>query len=117
MYCKLNINNTTSRPFSVATIWDTTNKNEKVGKAIWELSRLKHGRKKEFVEEEIETRIGIDLSAPPVDVSKMPTQPNLSAPPEGNAMAQMLGAAVPASPQTPPEPTPPEPTQPTPPAA
>ena len=106
MYCKLNINNTTSRPFSVATIWDTTGKNEKVGKAVWELSRLHHGRKKEFVEEEIETRIGIDLSAPPIDVSKMPTQPNLSAPPDGNAIAQMLGDAMP-----------PAPTEPAPPAA
>lgn len=110
MYCKLNINNTTSRPFSVATIWDTTNKNEKVGKAIWELSRLAHGRKKEFVEEEIETRIGIDLSAPPVDISKLPTQPNLSAPPEGNAMAQILSGAMPPPPE---EPTPPAPNEPT----
>ncbi len=98
MYCKLNINNTTSRPFSVATIWDTTNKNPKIGKAIWEISRLAHGRKKQFVEEEIETRIGIDLSAPPIDVSKLPGQPNLSTPPEGNAMAQMLSAAVPPPP-------------------
>lgn len=113
MYCKLNINNTTSRPFSVATIWDTSNKNPKVGKAIWELSRLAHGRKKEFVEEEIETRIGIDLSAPPVDVSKLPGQPNMSAPPEGNAMAAMLGAAMPPAPAE--EPTPPAaPSEPTP---
>ena len=53
MYMKLNINNTTSRPFSVATIWDETGQNPKISKIIKEYSGLKHGRKKEFVEEEI----------------------------------------------------------------
>ncbi|PIZ76062.1 hypothetical protein COY05_02685 [Candidatus Peregrinibacteria bacterium CG_4_10_14_0_2_um_filter_38_24] len=108
MYCKLNINNTTSRPFSVSTIWDTTDKNPKLGKVIWEFARLKHGRKRQFVEEEIETRIGIDLNSDPVDVSKIPGQPNLSAPPEGNAMAQIL-AGPPSQSSTPPNiPMPPE---------
>mgnify|MGYP001595208917 CR=1 FL=1 len=94
MYMKLNINNTTSRPFSVATIWDTSKKNEKVAQIIKEYARLKHGRKREFVEQEIVARIGIDMTAPPVDISKLPNQPNLSAPPEGNAMAQLLGSAT-----------------------
>ncbi|MBU1151647.1 TraM recognition domain-containing protein, partial [Patescibacteria group bacterium] len=75
MYMKLNINNTTSRPFSVNTIWDTSNQNKKVAKIIKEYSRLKHGRKKEFVDQEIQTRLGIDLNAPSVDISKMPGQP------------------------------------------
>lgn len=91
MYLKLNINNTTSRPFSVATIWDNSKKNEKVGQIVKEFARLKHGRKREFVEQEIVSRIGINVNAPPVDLSKLPTQPNQSAPPEGNAMAQILG--------------------------
>lgn len=98
MYLKLNINNTTSRPFSVATIWDMSKKNDKVGQIVKEYARLKHGRKREFVEQEIVSRIGIDVSAPPVDLSKLPTQPNQSAPPEGNAMAQMIGGAT-ASPE------------------
>ncbi len=92
MYCKLNINNSTSRPFSINTIWDTTDQNPKVAKIIKEYSRLKHARKRDFVEQEIIARIGIDLDAPPVDVSKLPGQPNLQAPPEGNAMANLLAA-------------------------
>ncbi len=105
MYIKLNINNTTSRAFSVSTIWDPEGKNKKVGQIVKEYSRLKHGRKREFVEEEIRARIGIDFDAPPVDLSKMPSQPNQAAAPEGNAMAQILGGATPppqAGPPTPP---------------
>lgn len=102
MYMKLNIDNTTSRPFSVSTIWDTTGKSEKVAEIIREYSRLKHGRKRYFVEQEITARIGIDLDAPDVDTSKLPGQPNQKQAPEGNAMAQMLQAAqAQAQPQAP----------------
>lgn len=62
-YIKLNIDNTTTRPFSMSTIWDETGKNEKIAKLIKEYSRLKYGRKKEFVDQEIAARIGIDLEA------------------------------------------------------
>ncbi|OGJ42465.1 hypothetical protein A3B60_03615 [Candidatus Peregrinibacteria bacterium RIFCSPLOWO2_01_FULL_39_12] len=96
MYIKLNINNTTSRPFSVATVWDTSKQNPKISKIVQEYSGLKYGRKRKFVEEEISARVGIDFEAPPVDISMLPSQPNMSAPPEGNAMAQILGGAMPA---------------------
>ncbi|MBU1089272.1 type IV secretion system DNA-binding domain-containing protein [Patescibacteria group bacterium] len=62
-YIKLNIDNTTTRPFSLSTIWDETGKNEKVAHLIKEYSRLKYGRKREFVDQEIAARIGIDLEA------------------------------------------------------
>ncbi|MFA6458644.1 MAG: type IV secretion system DNA-binding domain-containing protein [Patescibacteria group bacterium] len=62
-YIKLNIDNTTSRPFSMSTVWDETGKNEKVAGLIKEYSRLKYGRKREFVDQEISARIGIDLEA------------------------------------------------------
>jgi len=75
MYLKLNINNTTSRPFSVNTIWDESQKNEKVAKIIYEYSRLKHGRKKEFVDQEIVTRIGIDIDSPPVEFKEKNENP------------------------------------------
>ena len=104
MYCKLNINNTTSRPFSIATIWDTAGQSEKTAKIIKEYSRLKHGRNVNFVDEEITTRIGIDMDAPPVDISKMPGQPNEEGAPEGNAMAQMLAGAMPPPPPAEPPP-------------
>ena len=66
-YIKLNINNTTSRPFSIETIWDpkgeTTGcaRNEKIGEATKQYSRLKYGRKKEFVDQEVCARVGIEL--------------------------------------------------------
>jgi len=60
-YIKLNIDNATTRPFSLSTIWDETGKSEKIAKLIKEYSRLKYGRKREFVDQEIAARIGIDL--------------------------------------------------------
>ena len=61
-YVKLNINNTTSRPFSMATIWDESQRNDKMAALIKEYSRMKYGRKKIFVNQEIEDRIGINRS-------------------------------------------------------
>ena len=61
-YIKLNIRNSTSRPFSLETIWDTTGKNAKVAEIVKEYSRMKYGRKRDFVDQEIAARIGIDLS-------------------------------------------------------
>lgn len=61
-YIKLNINNSTSRPFSLETIYDMKNANPKVGEIVKEYSRMKYGRKREFVDQEIAARIGIDLS-------------------------------------------------------
>ncbi|MBU0767283.1 type IV secretion system DNA-binding domain-containing protein [Patescibacteria group bacterium] len=58
-YCKLNINNVPSRPFSMTTIYDESDRNEKLGGLIKEYSRMKYGRKKVFVDQEIEDRIGI----------------------------------------------------------
>ena len=58
-YVKLNINNTTSRPFSMATIYDESDRNNKLGALIKEFSRMKYGRKRAFVDQEIEDRIGI----------------------------------------------------------
>ncbi|MFA5800162.1 MAG: type IV secretion system DNA-binding domain-containing protein [Candidatus Peribacteraceae bacterium] len=63
-YVKLNINNTTSRPFSLATIYDESQRNEKLGALVKEYSRMKYGRKKAFVDQEIEDRIGITKSQP-----------------------------------------------------
>ena len=59
-YIKLNINNTTSRPFSMETIWDESEKNKKIAALVKEYSRMKYGRKKVFVDQEIGDRIGIN---------------------------------------------------------
>jgi len=61
-YIKLNIHNTTSRPFSLETIYDMSSANKKIGDIVTQYSRMKYGRKKEFVDQEIAARIGIDLS-------------------------------------------------------
>lgn len=105
MYMKLNINNTTSRPFSVATIWDESKKNPKVGKIIREYARLKHARKREFVEQEIVSRIGIDPNSAPIDTSKLPSQPGSAQPAAENPMAQILAAQQGTPATTPTEPT------------
>jgi hypothetical protein len=60
-YIKLNINNTTSRPFSLETVYDMSQANKKVGEIITQYSRIKYGRKKEFVDQEVRARIGIDV--------------------------------------------------------
>lgn len=58
-YCKLNIDNATSRPFDLKTIWDNTYKNEQAAAIIKEYSRKKYGRKKKYVDLEIEARLWI----------------------------------------------------------
>lgn len=61
-YIKLNIHNSTTRPFSLETIWDETGKSARIAEILKQYSRMKYGRKREFVDQEIEARIGIDVS-------------------------------------------------------
>jgi hypothetical protein len=74
-YLKLNVKNATSRPFSMDSIYDEAGKNEKVREVVKKYSRMKYGRKREFVEQEITARIGIDMSSvsKSVDLSHAPT--------------------------------------------
>ncbi len=58
-YCKLNIDNASSRPFDFKTVWDEKYRNDKVAEIIKEYSRKKFGRKKKFVDMEIEARLWI----------------------------------------------------------
>lgn len=58
-YVKLSINNAPSRPFSMESIYDIANANEKAAKIVKEYCALKYGRKRIFVDQEIEARIGI----------------------------------------------------------
>jgi len=57
-YIKLNIHNTTSRPFSIESIWDPVD-NPKLMEILKKYSRMKYGRKRTFVDQEIEARLGI----------------------------------------------------------
>lgn len=74
-YVKLNIKGTTSRPFSMATIWDESERNEKRAKLIKEYSRMKYGRKKIFVDQEIEDRIGIIRNSGPDEPMQLGLSP------------------------------------------
>jgi hypothetical protein len=58
-YCKLNINNASTRPFDIKTIWDNFYRNDRAAKIIKEYSRKMYGRKKIYVDMEIEARLGI----------------------------------------------------------
>lgn len=60
-YIKLNIDNTTSRPFSLETIYDMSKASDKISEIVKQYSRIKYGRKKKYVDEEIAARIGIEL--------------------------------------------------------
>lgn len=60
-YIKLNINNTTSRPFSLETIYDLSAANPKISDIVKKYSRLKYGRKKDFVDQEVCARVGIPI--------------------------------------------------------
>jgi hypothetical protein len=60
-YMKLNINMATSRPLSLDTIWDPSKANPKIRDIVKKYSRMKYGRKRLFVEQEIGARIGIDI--------------------------------------------------------
>lgn len=57
-YVKLNINNTTSRPFSLESIYDPI-ENTKLAEVLKKYSRMKYARKRMFVDQEIEARLGI----------------------------------------------------------
>lgn len=61
MYGRLLIDGAPTRPFNIQTIWpDDYEGNPKLGASIKELSRLKYGRPKEIVEEEIMERSQVD---------------------------------------------------------
>lgn len=74
-YVKLNVNNTTSRPFSMQTLYDPNLKSEKILEIIKKYSRMKYGRKKEFVDAEIEARLGIDNLRGGGDAAAAPAAP------------------------------------------
>ncbi|MCX6823120.1 MAG: hypothetical protein NTX91_03980 [candidate division SR1 bacterium] len=59
-YLKLNIDNATSRPFSVTSIYTQDYQNAKIVPILKEYSSKKYGRKREFVDAEINARLGVN---------------------------------------------------------
>lgn len=71
-YCKLNIDNASTRPFDIKTIWDNFYRNDRAANIIREYSRKMYGRKKQYVDMEIEARLWINKGEEPSDVSESP---------------------------------------------
>lgn len=59
-YIKLNINNATSRVFSMNTFWTQDYRNKKVAQILKEYCAKKYGRKREFVDAEISARLWLN---------------------------------------------------------
>lgn len=59
-YIKLNIDNATTRAFSMNTIFTKDYQNKKIVPILKEYSAKKYGRKREFVDAEMEARLGIN---------------------------------------------------------
>lgn len=58
-YLKLNINNATTRVFSLDTIWTEDYRNPKIAEVITKYSEMKYGRDRKFVEAELAARIWV----------------------------------------------------------
>lgn len=74
-YCKLNIDNASTRPFDIKTIWDNFYRNERAANIIKEYSRKMYARKKQYVDMEIEARLGLNKE-------EEAPQPKTDTPPE-----------------------------------
>lgn len=61
-YIKLNIDNATSRAFSMSTVYDPSKGDLEAAEAYRQLSRLKFAREKDFVEREIFRRVGTKIT-------------------------------------------------------
>lgn len=69
-YIKLNIDNATTRAFSMNTIYTKDYQNKRIVSILKEYSAKKYGRKREFVDAEMEARLGIST-----DETKLPETP------------------------------------------
>ncbi len=78
-YCKLNIDNASTRPFDIKTIWDNFYRNDRAAKIIKEYSRKMYARKKQYVDMEIEARLGINKGDEKTESKENPT-PDAPAP-------------------------------------
>ncbi len=68
-YIKLNIDNATTRAFSINMIYTKSYQNKKIVPILKEYSAKKYGRKREFVDAEMEARLGINT-----DETQLPEQ-------------------------------------------
>ena len=60
-YVKLNIDNSTSRPFSMNSIYTSDYRNKRIAPILKEYSAKKYGRKREFIDAEIAAKLGLGV--------------------------------------------------------
>ena len=89
-YMKLNVDNTTSRVFSINAIYSEDYKNDKVGDVLKQYCAKKYGRKKEFVDAEIAARLGMLQENEPLPQVTQPEAPSTVTPDtqDGNTPSQ-----------------------------
>lgn len=85
-YCKLNIDNASTRPFDIKTIWDNYYRNDRAAAIIKEYSRKMYARKKQYVDMEIEARLGIGQGEIPENIAEI-TIPETAPVPEKETWA------------------------------
>lgn len=91
-YCKLNIDNTTSRVFSMNAIYTQDYRNKKIAEVLKEYSAKKYGRKREFVDAEISTRLW--LTTDDQAIALPPDTPIAEQQPVSDGLAQSLTPPV-----------------------
>lgn len=77
-YVKLNIDNSTTRPFSMNSIYTNDYKNKKIAEILKEYCAKKYGRKREFVDAEITARLGMTVDEKVLDTIPAPEEENTS---------------------------------------
>lgn len=111
-YIKLNIDNATSRAFSMSTVYDPDKGDMEAAEAFRQLSRLKYARERSFVEREIYRRVGAATMKKAAGADAPP--PSAKPPPPPGGAGQMPSAPPPktfpaAAPQGAPKPQTPPP--------
>lgn len=74
-YMKLNIDNATSRPFSMNMLYSKDYRSKKIAAVLKEYSAKKYGRKREFIDAEISARLGLwvdEKTLPSTDAQAAP---------------------------------------------
>ena len=66
-YIKLNVNNSTTRPFSMNSIYTQDYRNKKISAILQKYCAKKYGRKREFVDAEISARMGLGVDEAGLD--------------------------------------------------
>ncbi len=101
-YVKLNINNSTSRVFSMDTLWTQDYRNKKIAAILKEYSAKKYGRAREYVDAEIIARLGLssEEEAPADETTEKANSETTTETPEQNAEAVAQESVVEENTQT-----------------